>query len=657
MDIERSKISLIMSKGTNTSTITKSKSSSLIDHGTSPVPNASLQSQPTQVFAQKLESLMKPNEFQDFLFRLFTYTIILLPTLTSIIFPISSSISTSEHVGNLIIDLLTVLLLSMVVRYTMEWPYTWLRQLQRTKITLLKEMNQENTDRTILLVRKIYTFEIIALFSCLISSVFSSALLIWTRQYTIIDQKRKKVVFNNVNIALLQFWSIFRIIITFTNSLQESSLNSNQLYWESPQLNSWYQDLKHYFIPSASNQILLDHLQQHNRQFDQMKLELKNLQNEIDDLNKRNFITQRSRKNTFTPYPLNVSVSAPCSPRNTMDQHAFSSSSPVCKTFQSKPISNFSPPAPRRIMNEKLSPKSKNISLLNTIVEEDDDNTLYESIENSYTNFDEIITTPIQLNSTPSILEELSIVLKTISNQGSIFEIIKHPNNFCQILMTEMARLSKLHFELGEYQFVKLLLSEVFERYFLDIYQKTESQLQAIMNYPIYHLRNTITYLMFKLPVMIMLSTISWMVYMPILFINWVFIKPNLLAIHIAWITLKLIFATSTPEKPCSKPPPKLVSPGVSNREVIPLNPLPKENNNIEKFAMKPFHLSPTLNNLALFVSPIKKRKPTSLSLAMPVSKLLIETTPALSNSINGGIRNYQTHRYQNSNNFALFED
>ena len=57
---------------------------------------------------------------------------------------------------------------------------------------LLQDMNRENTDKTILLVRKIYTFEIIALISCLVSCIFSSILLIWTRQYTIIDQKERK---------------------------------------------------------------------------------------------------------------------------------------------------------------------------------------------------------------------------------------------------------------------------------------------------------------------------------------------------------------------------------------------------------------------------------------------------------------------------------
>ena len=36
---------------------------------------------------------------------------------------------------------------------------------------LLQDMNRENTDKTILLVRKIYTFEIIALISCLVSCI------------------------------------------------------------------------------------------------------------------------------------------------------------------------------------------------------------------------------------------------------------------------------------------------------------------------------------------------------------------------------------------------------------------------------------------------------------------------------------------------------
>ncbi|RCK55998.1 hypothetical protein Cantr_05148 [Candida viswanathii] len=645
-----------MSKTTTSSKAANSKTASIVDRGTTPTPSCS-QHPPVQVLPQKLESLMKPNESQDFLFRVFTYTIIVLPTLTSILFPISSSISTSEHVGNLIIDLLTVLLLSMVVKYTMEWPYNWLRQLQRTKVTLLKEMNRENSDRTVLLVRKIYTFEIIALFSCLVSSVFSSALLIWTRQYTIIDLKRKKVVFNNVNIALLQFWSIFRIIITFTDSLQESSMNSNQLYWESPRMSSWYQDLKHYFLPNASNQILLDHLQQHNRQFDQLKLDLMSLQNEIEDQNRKIIIKDRFNNGSFTPYPLNISSSAPNSPFGTIDHAAFTSS-PTHKNFPLKPLSSFSPSAPKRVSNGKSSTTSKSKSSLNTIIEEDD-NTLYDSVENSYTNFDEIITTGIDFNPAPSILEELNCVLKVIFEQGSVFDILKHPNNFCHTLMAELARLSRLHFELGEYQFVKLLLSEVFDKYILDTYQSVVSELQEIWNHPLYHVRKVVIYFAFKLPLIVTWRAVTWIAYTPILIIDWVFVRPNLLVMRMVWVVLKLIFVPNAPEK-AALVLPKLLSPATSPaREKQVIKPLSKAET-LEKFAMKPFHLSPTLNSPAIFEGPVKKKRPAKLSLAMPATKLFIDATPTLTNSINGGLRSHRTYRYQNNratNNFTLYDD
>ena len=62
---------------------------------------------------------------------------IILPTLTSILFPIKTTMPPSEHAGNLIIDLLTVLLLSLVVKHTIEWPYNWLRQLQKTKSNVI----------------------------------------------------------------------------------------------------------------------------------------------------------------------------------------------------------------------------------------------------------------------------------------------------------------------------------------------------------------------------------------------------------------------------------------------------------------------------------------------------------------------------------------
>ncbi|KAI5960405.1 uncharacterized protein KGF55_004697 [Candida pseudojiufengensis] len=233
-----------------------------------------------------------PSSYQETIFKIFTYIIILLPTLTSILFPINSnSIPKNEQIGNFIIDLLTVILISWVVRFTMEWPYNWMKKLQQTKSKLyielksINNLNNENADKIILLIRKIYTFEIIALICCLISSIFSSFLLIWTRKYTIIDQKRKKMIFNNVNIALLQFWSIFRIMITFIESLQNSSLNLNNssihLQNNSNGISNWLQDLKYYFLPNLTNQILLDHLQINNKQLDKLKLDLLKIKKEL----------------------------------------------------------------------------------------------------------------------------------------------------------------------------------------------------------------------------------------------------------------------------------------------------------------------------------------------------------------------------------------
>lgn len=392
---------------------------------------------------------------QETLFKLFTYTVILLPTLTSILFPINSNnIPRNEQIGNFIIDLLTVVLISWVVRFTIEWPYNWMKQLQNTKTKLLKQLKPETEkkegyrnqhrhgeidDKVILLIRKISTFEIIALLCCLLSSIFSSTLLIWTRQYTIIDQQRKKMVFNNVNIALLQFCSIFRIIITFTDLLQSSSLNNSQINIQNSDFQGWFQDLRHYFLPNLTNQILLDHLQSHNKQFDKLKLDLARLECELQEktsadpkrisksmtppieIQRTNYSKNKKLQlslqlqrqphyfanaktpselytNSISPFPLNVShsasawasVSATASPSSSTTPTTSSSSSSLPAQTKIDQLQSVRPSIVRRRSTLTMGKKT-----LKTIAEEDDhytnnnvDNNIVKNLNNGDSNGD-----------------------------------------------------------------------------------------------------------------------------------------------------------------------------------------------------------------------------------------------------------------------------
>ncbi|KAL6453494.1 hypothetical protein SBY92_005065 [Candida maltosa Xu316] len=603
------------------------------------------------VFANKLQSSINRNRSQDFWFKLFTYTIILLPTLTSILFPTkSTTISTSEHIGNFIIDLLTVLLLSLVVEYTMEWPHSWLRRLQKTRISLLRNMTDDNFEETILLVRKIYTFEVIALISCLVSSVFSSALLIWTRQYTIIDQKRKKVVFSNINIALLQFWSVFRILITFTDSLQESSFGVTSKYWDTttPSSKNWYNDLKHYFIPNFGNQILLDHLQQNNRQFKQLKLDLINLQQEIAEQNLQKKSTNKPKDSSFTPFPLNMS--APNSPTSSVNL------SPInLNSFGIKQNNNniFSTPTHSRSNSLGKSSLSLKKSSLNTIIEEDD-STLYDSRDNS---FDDVLELEL-----PSILDEVGIVVKSVTSEVSLFDLLTNPNNVFAVLITELTPLLNLHFELGEYQIFRLFFKEVFDKYLLESFVRITDQVREIWRNPLYYIRRLVIYFAIKVPFHIAILQIKLSILVPLFIFRWTVLKPLLYSTYILWVILKFIFLPSIPKKTSKSklapppPPPSSIRSSCFNSPFQQQQPIKPSSKIHSKFAIKPFHLSPTINDSVSFDS---FNSATTTAVTTPRKRKLvslIDVSPHVtSKSINGGSRNKKGYKYQD--NISLYDD
>ena len=652
---------------------------------------------PPQLFPQ-MQKLSQSNQSQDVLFKIFTYTIIILPTLTSILFPIKTTMPPSEHAGNLIIDLLTVLLLSLVVKHTIEWPYNWLRQLQKTKVMLLQDMNRENTDKTILLVRKIYTFEIIALISCLVSCIFSSILLIWTRQYTIIDQKRKKVVFNNVNIALLQFWSLFRVIITFTDSLQQSSMHTNHLSWETPQLKNWYQDLSHYFLPNASNQILLDHLQQHNRQFDQLKMDLISLQNELEE---KKSLSNDSRESSFTPFPLNMSPTL-LSPNPSVNLSPTNSRNYVSFPFKAPPSSELpvsSPPVPKRKSSTMKSSSKK--SQLNTIIEEDD-STLYDSKENTFTNFDEIIPGIGITTRPPTLLDEIRSMVTSVRREVSFLDIIKHPNAVCNLLLKEFAPLLNHNFELGEYDIVRIVATEIFNNYLHKLVHDIREELGKYWNYPLYFVKKAVIFFALRLPIYAILLYFRVLFYVPWVLFRMLVLEPIVQIGNLMLMVFKfalLTITTMTPKLTMSAPvltsspfPSPLLTPSSyssslssslppspktskksskiitkksqkklshSNQKKLVVVPRVAKETVTSKFAMKPFHLSPILADLMTFENGVNNNYNNNNNNHTRSRKKInlqsIDTIPEEPNTISGGKKHGRFYKYSNS--LALYDD
>lgn len=636
------------------------------------------------------------SQSHEVVYKIFTYIVIILPTLTSIIFPINTkNVPQNEQIGNFVIDLLTVVLISWVVRFTLEWPYNWMKELESTKTKLLQQLNEddfaiENTDKVVLMVRKINTFQIMALVCCLVSSLLSSVLLIWTRKYTIIDQKRKKMVFNNVNIALLQFWSIFRIIITFTDSLQYSSLNNNHspIYTQSPSFQTWFSDLKQYFLPNLTNQILLDHLQVHNKQFDRLKLDLIKLQKELDNRDKaqnqqRELFRQQKHqqlqqqqqlrqkelpsnskkiKQPQPPPPLLLSLQENTKLEQQMVAKTHNSispfplgvppprTSPLFSSMQTEVDYSQFVPTPSLHKHHSFSQTP-----LKTIVEEDD--LIFETLEPpSFNRFDQ----PGQALSNKTILECTRSVLKSIRNEISILDLFNNPSSVRKVLVAELAFLMN-EYKSSDNEIFKVFLMEVIDKYLLGIYVQIMDHLVDIIHHPLHHLFNAIIWANFKLPIHIAKLYFKLLLMVPFLLVQWFMIKPvkfvalqvsSLVRAIFSLVILQLASDGAAPQSTVA--PSNHVSPSPQKpTNFSSIAKLDKPLTDPTRFTMKQFHLSPVLSKDEYLTKNVDQE---SKAQAKYKNALLISITPSSSKSssiCNGNI----PRQSLKLNNAVLYDD
>ncbi|KAI5969147.1 hypothetical protein CANMA_001814 [Candida margitis] len=620
------------------------------------------------------------SQSHEVVYKIFTYIVIILPTLTSIIFPINTkSIPQNEQIGNFIIDLLTVVLISWIVRFTLEWPYNWMKELETTRTKLLQQLTEddfaiEHTNKVIMMVRKINTFQIMALVCCLVSSLLSSVLLIWTRKYTIIDQKRKKMVFNNVNIALLQFWSIFRIIITFTDSLQYSSLNNSNspLYTQSPSFQTWFSDLKQYFLPNLTNQILLDHLQVHNKQFDRLKLDLIKLQKELD---KRDQTQAQAQQNEYTQYQKSSSSSS--SRQKELSAHG--KLQPKIKQAQSQHpllvpshnntsseqqmvymVNNSFPPFPLGVSPPKLSPlfspmqtefdysqltptpslqkhHSFSQTPLKTIVEEED--LIFESLEPP--SFNKFESQGRQLSS-KTILERTRSVLQAIRNEITIHDLVNNPKSVRKVLVTKLAFLMN-EYKSSDNEILKVFFMEVIDKYLLGIYVQIMDHLVDLIYHPFHYLLNAIIWSSFKLPLYVAKLYFKMLLTVPILLAQWVMIKPvkfvaSQISSMVKAIFSLVLFIFATEDAPTPQPADVFAATGPNHLAPSPQKPtnfkpmsrLYKTQPDPTQFTMKQFHLSPVLSKDEYFTKNFDQETKAQ---AKYKNASLISITPSSSKS------------------------
>ncbi|KAK6198779.1 uncharacterized protein RJT21DRAFT_141520 [Scheffersomyces amazonensis] len=193
------------------------------------------------------KSYKSESKVKQFIIKYFTLAIILLPSIIAITIPSNNSTTnTSEDLANLITDCFMIILVSCAIKFTIEWPWNWSKQLRETKLKLINHINSKLINQKSLneqqlltsenkllndeilcnrigLVKKILYYEKLSILLAVLLSVFGSVLMVWSRNNIIIEESRKKIVFNNFNIGLFQFWQLFRVIVAFAEKLQRDS--------------------------------------------------------------------------------------------------------------------------------------------------------------------------------------------------------------------------------------------------------------------------------------------------------------------------------------------------------------------------------------------------------------------------------------------------
>ncbi|KAK6463328.1 hypothetical protein DFJ63DRAFT_312646 [Scheffersomyces coipomensis] len=194
----------------------------------------------------------KKSKSREITLKYFTLAIILLPSMIAIIVPSNTANENhkTEDLANLIIDCFMIILVSWTIKFTIEWPWNWLKQLKDTRYKLINHINSKLINQKsqqqdhlidpdiqllndeilcnrIELLKKILNYEKLSIFLALIFSFLGSGLMMWSRNNILIEDSRKKIVFNNLNIGLFQFWQFFRIIISITENLQHDSTVGN----------------------------------------------------------------------------------------------------------------------------------------------------------------------------------------------------------------------------------------------------------------------------------------------------------------------------------------------------------------------------------------------------------------------------------------------
>lgn len=308
----------------------------------------------------------------------FTMAIVLLPSILAVVTPVFPG--SQSDLAVLINDTLVIVLITWIIKFTIAWPWNWLKQLNDTKETILKDIKSQNTEsdpHAVSLLRRVHKYELVAIGTCIGGILVCSILMILTRNYIIVEESRKTIVFNDLNVGLFVAWGAFRVMLVVLNKVENQSLNHKE----------------YEVIDSISNSSGQTYQSVHDKYKTDMETITKQVQALKEWINAKDKNDALSSKNNFIkPFPLNLNT--PCFPKPPNSHSPITTSVSIPKS-RPKPIASNSVQQPQ---NRKQLTQLQTKSPLVT----DQSTAKYHSLKSSLeTIFEEDNTTKYSLHGLP----------------------------------------------------------------------------------------------------------------------------------------------------------------------------------------------------------------------------------------------------------------
>ena len=548
---------------------------------------------------------------------------ILFPSICAVLIPTTFWSTSTIDVANLFTNSIVICLTAWAIKFTIEWPWNWFNQLQLTKHNLInyvnstfilnqlphefdlegpnnelkfhdkdlndvegllnisnvshQALNNQVFISKLLLLKKILRLEKIALVACLLLSFVGSCLMCWAREYIIVDETKKKIIFNNINIVLYQVWLMYRLILTITSNYQtHDGLNEDDSYnllteynlhtfmpqsVSNPSRNTFNQFINHLLVTPEKKQPDLEKIsKKQTHLISKLMTAQTNQFSSINDyLNKLDSKIQSiipKEKNMLTPFPLSL-------PRTTNSVNVVNSANLVnsVNSVNSATLDTIYEHPNMKLRHPKLtvkptnSPESfspsnfnptrhpfslhgmKSISKPNKLPE---DLALkfdlgYES--DIYTTKDSLSLVSSGFNNSPKDVSLYSVakhLVHTIGKKGSIRYALRNPlavigiitKEFNDVFAAELNRKYQIYHE--NTQLFKSVLWEALNKYLFSNFNSILTTLAMLNNaylYPIRKVRD-LTFVVMKLQYNLLRFYCSLLFVVPRLWLKYTVIKP-----------------------------------------------------------------------------------------------------------------------------------